>query len=76
MTPIPMRTYAPSRPPGPVSRLRGRLVKVGLVSGAQVLGRLEETSKFELVMLAPNGRRVTIFKHAVSTLEDLPEAKP
>ena len=51
-------------------------MKVALFSGVEILGRLEEASRFEVVLVAPNGRRVTVFKHGILTLEDLTEAKP
>ena len=58
-----------NRPPGPLVRLRGKLLEVLFLDGTAVRGRLLEVSRFELVLETERGT-LTAMKHAVLGLRE------
>ena len=59
----------PPRVPEPMELLRGKHVKIVLVTGATLEGTLQEVSRFEVVLLVDGTRSVVVLKHAVVMVE-------
>jgi RNA chaperone Hfq len=64
-----------SAPPAFIPKLIGQKVSIRMMSGgAPLMGTLESYNPYELMIQTSKGQ-VLVFKHAIATIETMPEQK-